>query len=68
MVYILHDLYTKTLFFFQLQPKIKKLFQAERKSNITACIAAWVKVSSLKLSCIQPQIFADGERKTKIRS
>lgn len=67
MMDILHDLYTKTLFFFQLQPKIKKLFQAERES-VTACVAAWKKVSSLKLSCFQPQIFTDGELKTKIRS
>lgn len=68
MVYILHDLYTKTLLFFQLQPKIKKLFQAERESNVTACVTAWIKVSSLKLSCFQPQIFTDGELTTKIKS
>lgn len=61
-------IYMKTLFFFQLQAKIKKLFQAERESNITACVAAWIKASSLKLSCFQPQIFTDGELTTKMRS
>lgn len=44
MVYILHDLHMKTSFFFQLQPKIKELYQAEKENNITAQVAAWISL------------------------
>lgn len=44
MVYILPDLYMKTSFFFQLQPKIKELCQAEKENNITAPVTAWVSL------------------------
>lgn len=46
MVCILCYFYGKT-FSFQLQAKIKELFQAERKSNITVRAAAWIKKKNL---------------------
>lgn len=57
--------HTKTLVMFQLQPKSKKPCQAETQSNITARVAAWMKVSSLKLFCFQTQSFTDGRTENK---
>lgn len=42
MVCIFYYFYAKT-FLFQLQAKIKKLFEAEIESNIIQCAAAWNK-------------------------
>lgn len=51
MVCIFYYFYAKT-FLFQLQAKIKKLFQAEIESNITPCADAWIKkkIKSLLLA------------------
>lgn len=42
MVCIFYYFYAKT-FLFQLQAKIKKLFEAEIESNIIQCAAVWIK-------------------------
>lgn len=42
MVCIFYYFYRKTSLI-QLQAEIKKLFQAERESNIIVCIDAWIK-------------------------
>lgn len=38
--------FSRKTFLFQLQAKIKELFQPEIESNVTVCVAAWIKKKS----------------------